>query len=191
MKLYHYSKEKFDELKSKNGQFGVPSTNKLSYSDQISFLLEPVPLNLPSLLENTYAQWQPWKLFEYVIDTSTFNKDVPFAMWETPKAVDLLYNKQDWSLVKNDNMLRLKYIEQMKQLMVKEGYQGIGVTDLNKVIGKFNKGIKDYYLKALALSKQYPEDQIQDKYAACVPHVLVYVGNNPVHYVSCKEITLK
>ena len=45
--------------------------------------------------------------------------------------------------------------------------------------------------KAAEIAKEYPEDGGYEKYAACVPHVMIYPGHKEINYDSVKEIVLK
>ena len=45
--------------------------------------------------------------------------------------------------------------------------------------------------KAYKIALEYPEDGGFKKYAASVPHVMIYPGHKPVEYSSLKNIVLK
>ena len=71
------------------------------------------------------------------------------------------------------------------------GYIGHGRESLEKVVKKFNKRTREFMEKAYKIALEYPEDGGFKKYAASVPHVMIYPGHKPVEYETNKLITLK
>ena len=51
------------------------------------------------------------------------------------------------------------------------------------------QGIEKYFRKAAKLNEKFPEDKINEKYAACVPHLMIY-PEGKINVQSTKSITL-
>lgn len=195
--LYHYSVERYSELSSlfsrnleKEG-FESDKNDPFSYNKSISFFLEPIPLDLPKILENKHKFWKSGtKLYEYKISTSQLLEETPYVLVESEEVVDLIYNKQDWDKAKGNPELIKKYKQDIKDLELKLKYRGTKITDFIKVSKKYSSGIKDRYKKLVELDKKYPQDNLLDKYAATVPHVMIYVSSLKIKPISVKQITL-
>lgn len=212
MKLYHYSTELFDTIRSRvlqeaDKEIEPPSAEEdghdlaymkellmfqkrvapeeRDYRRHISLFLEPIPRNLPSILHNEHQFWKSGRvLWEYIIDSRDLPKSIPFRIVETPEAVELLYEKQDWTHAKGNPDLVKKYVAQKKQLEIELGLHDEGRVKFEVAAKKYSKGIADYYAQAYELHTKYPEDKVMEKYASCVPHALIYPG---VQFISINE----
>lgn len=219
MNFYHYSIEPYDNLRSKvlqeaNKTIDEPSSDEqmhemaymkellmfqkshapdeYDYQRNISLFLEPVPRNLPSILHDKHQFWKSGvELWEYTIDSRDLPKTIPFRLVESPEVVELLYEKQDWSNAKGNPALVNKYKAEKAQLEIELHLKGKGTTALELIARKYNKGIAGYYAKAYKLHVDNPEDKIIEKYAACVPHLMIYPGVQFVSYKERQQIKLK
>ncbi len=219
MNLYHYSVEKHDNIRSHvlqeaDKEIEPPNSDEsghelaymkellsfqkrhapdlYDYKRSVSFFLEPIPRNLPSILHNEHKFWKSGvSLWEYVIDSRDLPKSVPFQLVESNETTELLYRKQDWSNAENNPALVKKYKQEIEQLKLELHLKGEGSTALEVIARKYSKGIANYYAKAYKLHKDNPEDGIMDKYAACVPHLMVYPGVQFVPYKERNPIKLK
>lgn len=219
MNLYHYNVEKHDNIRSHilqeaDKEIEPPSSEEsghelaymkellsfqkryapdpYDYKRNVSFFLEPIPRNLPSILHNEHNFWKSGvSLWEYVIDSRDLPKNVPFQLVESNEATELIYRKQDWSNVNDNPALIKKYKQELEQLKIELRLKGEGSTALEVIARKYSKGIANYYAEAYKLHKDNPEDGIMDKYAACVPHLMVYPGVQSVPYKECNPIKLK
>lgn len=196
MFLYHYSKDEYPKLKSLNlrkvedGDKDFPA-DPMHYGNHISFLFEKIPLNLPSKTNNMFSQWQKGsKLFEHVIDTKDLPVDLIYLITETPEKTKLLYETQDWDKTKDNPALIAKYKEEIAVMEKKLNYSGTGRVDFVLNAKKFNSGILKHYVETMNLAKKYPDDGLLDKYAACVPHAMLYVGQTPIKVTTSKQVVL-
>lgn len=219
MNLYHYSIEKYETIRSKVLQeadktIEPPSSDEsghelaymkellmfqnshapdlYDYKRSVSLFLEPIPKNLPSILHDEHKFWKSGiSLWEYTIDSRDLPKKVPYMLAEAPEVTDLIYNKQDWTSADSNPALVKKYKQDVEKLRLELHLKGEGSTALEIIARKYSKGIANYYAEAYKLHKDNPEDGIMDKYAACVPHLMVYPGVQYVDYKECNPIKLK
>lgn len=218
MLFYHYSEHEFPELKSllaqgrqdnssqverDSGFFDKVKINfdqvlrrlgmrdEYSYDRHVSLFLEPIPLDLAKIFKGQHKYWRSGlELFEYTIHLDDLPKDIRFIMEETPDKTRLLYEVQDWGSAKTNPSLVLKFKAEVIELQQENGYIGYGVNALVKVCRHFNKGIRHYYQLSENLAKRFPEDGIQAKYAACVPHLMVYPGYRSIKISETKKVVL-
>lgn len=186
MLLYHYSENSYPTLKSRALQSNVIAEDEKDYTNHISFFLEPIPLDLPEILEHRHSFWRSGKtLYEHIVDT----KDLPnqdnllFYLTETPEKVDIVFYSQ---LAKNDK--DPKYWEAVNK--VKGEFTGRGVDDLIKMTRNYNSGIADYYRNLVKMDKEFPKDDLLQYYAACVPHLMVYTCMDPVKVRTIRRLKL-
>lgn len=196
MLLYHYSNEEYKELGSLNYQKKAKKENGVdkieNYSDHISFFLEPIPIDLPDILEGKHNFWKSGQtLYEHIVDTNVFHPDIKYVIVETPEKTHLLYSIQDWSKCEGNPELIKKYKSQIRKMEIRKGYSGEGITSFVKAAKPLSHGIKGYYRNMVKLDKENPEDNLMDKYASCVPHVMMYTGMDPIKVKRVKQITLK
>lgn len=198
MLLYHYSENEYNALKSMNlraleakDDEVIDDPNPRAYANHISFLFEKIPLDLAKVTDNAFSFWKSGKqLYEHVVDTSSLPLKLPYYITETPEKTRLLYVTQNWSQAKGNPELVKKFKQQIADMEKKNGYIGESRMDFVSKARKFNHGIKKYYQEAFELALAYPEDDILDKYAACVPHAMLYVANTPIQVRSVKKIEL-
>ena len=219
MLFYHYSEIEFDELKSlvaqgKQGRdseiernagffdklsnsvlqmlFRLSPKGEFEYNRHISLFLEPIPLNLPSIWEHKHEFWKSGlELFEYTVELKDIPENISFHLIETPEQIRLLYEKQDWELAKDHPELIPKFKKEIIDMENSKGYRGHGKNNMVRVCRRFTRGINRYYQHAVQLSKDYPEDGLNRKYAACVPHLMIYPGYLPIPVASVKKVALR
>ena len=216
MLYYHYSAEGFPELKSlvAQGRKGRNSDverstltvleNKIqqildklvlkgehSYDRHVSLFLEPIPLNLPEIFEHKHEFWiSGLKLIEHIVLLEDIPENISFSLEESPEKTHLLYKKQDWTLVKEKTELIAEFKKEIVESQKKHGYIGHGKNSMIKACGRFTTGIERYYRESAKIAKQYPEDGGYSKYAACVPHLMIYPGYKSIKVHSHREIVL-
>ena len=196
--LYHYSVERYTELSSlaarglqKEG-FEAKESDPFAYNKSISFFFEPIPLDLPEILYHEHKFWKTGaELYQYEISTVQLKEETPYVLTEGEEIVDLIYNKQDWSKVKGNPALISKYKEEIKALELKLKYRGTNIDDLIRVSKRYRTGIRERYKALYELNLKYPEDNLLDKYAATVPHVMIYTDKLKIKPKSTKRIRLK
>lgn len=196
--LYHYSVEKYDSLKSLSARelqkegFVSNEQDPFAYNKSISFFFEPIPLDLPEILNNEHNFWKSGtRLYQYEISTSQLEEDVPYLLTESEEIIDTLYNKQDWSKAKGQPEIVKQYKAELKELETRLRYKGTGVDNLIRVAKKYRTGIREKYKALYQLHLKNPEDGLLDKYAACVPHVMIYVDKQVLKPQRVQRIRLK
>ena len=200
MKLYHYSKDLYDVLKTKAAVGGLTKEqikesndhaiyrhDPGAYIDHISFLFDPIPLKL---LGEIYEDKNPvWfngnKLNEYIVDTSQFEKDILYRIVETPACIKMLdsITGKDWE---NDSFKR-NYFKQRYDTQIELSEIGNSKFELEKQITKFHGKTEHFYL--LASKRKDFQDNIT-KYAANVPHVKLYPKFGIVKISSVSKVVI-
>lgn len=196
--LYHYSVEKYDNLltliargKEKEG-FDSDVNDPFSYNKSMSFFLEPIPRDLPSLYDNKHHFWKEGvELYEYIIPLSHLKEDTPYIIVETREKTDLIRNKQDWDSITEDTLdIKMKYLKEINELQVKKKYKGMNISSFLKGLRTVPLEIRKDFINAYSYIKKDKDFDLLDKYAAYVPHVMFYVDKQVVKYSSVKKIVL-
>lgn len=216
MIFYHYSAEEFDTLKSLVAQektnrsrvkfSGILDNIKgklikfkdrflpgdeFSYDRSLSFFLEPIPLDIAELYANKHERWKSGlELYQYEVSLDKLPKSIAFRLCESTKKTKLLYEQQDWSKVETDPAVADVYIEEVHELEKRLGYIGHGVNELVKACRPFRRGLRDSIKKANQLARKNPDDGIMKKYAACVPHLMIYPGYKEIEFSKVSKIIL-
>ena len=190
MKFYHYNTEEFDALLSTairgKGDIG---NNPRAYNRNISLFLEPLPLNVAEIFNNTHEFYRSGlTLIEHVVDSNAIELDILFTLTETPEKVALLYGSQKWYEGMPEELIiaNKKEIDDMEE---SKGYMGQGRLDMIKACRSIPKGIEKYFMKSAKLHGKFPKDKINQKYAANVPHLMIYPKGS-IKVQSTKSITL-
>ena len=218
MKFYHYASEEFEDLRSRLAQGKgklfimdrlpallddlqgalavqldkVRLKDEWSYERSISLFLEPVPLDIAGIYKDQHEFWQSGReLVQYEVDLKDLPAGIAWRLVESPEKTKLLYETQDWEATKKDKTLIPQYVKEVKDKEKSMGYVGHGHVSLERITKKFNRKTRRFMEQATEIALQYPEDGGFKKYAACVPHVMIYPGYKPVDYVETKTITLK
>lgn len=191
MVLYHYNAKLFKDIRSLALQADI---NKVSaareYNHSVSFLFEPIPLDIASILKGRGREWRKgMRLVEYEIDINALEADILFHITESPEKTKLLYETQDWSMAKGNPQLVKQYLHEVTELEKDLGYYGQGKNNLIKGINRIPKGIRRYYTEAVKLCDRENETAVYDKYAALVPHVMVY-PTTPIRVKRARNIVL-
>jgi hypothetical protein len=182
MLLYHYATEKFETLKTRERQsplakedvktekqrsFEQYKKTKIMepgyYYEHISFMFEPPPLReMSRIFPPEHLAWRKGnKLFEHVVDSAKIGS-FGFYVVESPEKIELFY----------DEALSLKdYHIAHKRVIDENRYIGSGHTQLSRQSEKF-LGTTHNLFRAIKTRSNY--DDIKLKYAATVPHVMLY-----------------
>lgn len=193
MKLYHYSKQHYSELRTLEKQRPISQEEKKKaieirlsslapgfYYEHISFFFDPVPYEaLGKIFGKDHHTWFPGsQLFEYEIDVKQLGHFSYFIV-ETPEKTELFYNQT----ISDD-----EYDVRIKEIIEEHHYIGQGEKAFIKASEPLIGSTRDYYLKI----KSRPNwNDIKNKYAATVPHVMVYPDKGIVKYNAVKEVTIK
>jgi len=200
MKLYHYSKELFDILKTRRKQGvctkeeieeGAAKATKFSmvgpYYDHISFYMDRPPLDiLPKIFKGKHDFWiNGNRIHEYIVDVDSLEKNILFYMTETPAKVKHM-DTVEWPDDPTDEFLIKYFAEGLKQAL-KLGEVGRGREELKKQILKYVGKTRDYYIQA---SHRKDFDENIQKYAACVPHLMLYPSSGTIDIVSVSDLVV-
>lgn len=219
MKLYHYASEPYSVLKSRlrQGKMQIIKSERKPdlmkkmesgllqtldvldlipswhYDRSISFFLEPIPLDIAKLYKGKHSFWKSGvELFEHVIDIDDLAAEPFYYLAETPKKIEFLYEKQDWDSITGPNDPKIKqFLKEIQKMEKKEHYRWKGRKEMLRVCKPFRGKLKDYIKKVVEIHEKHPEDGIMNKYAACVPHLMVYPGVMSIKVDNVSKITLK
>jgi len=182
MKLYHYSKSLYDILKNRL-RSGAADDKEIKeqtewnkkingpgiYNAHISLFFDPLPLTLLGQIFG--AGHHTWvngnELYEYVIDTNSLDEDIVYDVVESPIAVKTL-DETEW--VDTDEFL-IQHKKKINAIKINSGEIGKSKSKLEKEINKYKNKTKDFYIAA---SRRDDFKENFNKYAACVPHVMLY-----------------
>lgn len=180
--FYHYSVERYDVLKSQVLQGKIPrDNNPMQYGKNISLFFEPIPLNLPEILHNAHDFWRSGnRVWCHEILAKDIPSNIIYKVTESPEKTELLYQKQDWSKVINSPETKDRYLAEIRLMEEKHKYVGKGRVEFLRASERFRSGIEGYYRAMYELHLKNPEDKLIEKYAACVPHAMIYPDMTPL-----------
>lgn len=194
--LYHYSKVRYDTLLSRELQLptlteverekGIKDAKEVwapgPYFKHISFFTEEVPFEiLGTIFGKEHHAWYPGaKLFEYKIDISTLSS-FTFRLAESELCQEML------SATKYANLPDGDWFELRYRRQVKAGEIGTTLSQLKKVILDNQGKTRQAYLK---IRSQPNWEQIKMKYAASVPHLMVYFERGELSVKEVRRVTV-
>lgn len=200
MQLFHYSVERYGTLKTKEKQGTVTEEdrqkaiqehrdyyNKMGidrpgfYFEHISFFFERPPLErMSKVFPSGHDFWfKGNRVFEHIVDSSSIGS-FAFEIVEFPEKYDLYYN---------DNIDTATYIVKLKEATESLGYIGKGnkalelAVENNKLLNKTG-----YYYDLLKSRPNF--DKIKNKYAATVPHVMLYPSTGIVRPFKIQQVVI-
>jgi hypothetical protein len=199
MYIYHYSKKRFNELRSLSHQRNetkkeLDDINKKytqtmapgPYANNISFFIEPIPIDiLGDLFDNKHQVWFNGNhLYEYFIDVESLDKNILFNIVETPDDTKLMDSKDTDSMSDDefDTYMRLKMTNKYSR-----GEIGIGRNNLIHQISRFLGTIRQAFIDAR--SRTDAKDTV-NKYAANVPHLMLYPESGIIQYKRVEQIVI-
>ncbi len=193
MKLYHYAAQHFDALRTLEKQRPITAKEIQAgaeamqsgiypgpYYTHISFFVEPVPLDILSkIFPKEHASWfSGSRLYQYTIDAGHIGA-FKYLVTETPEKSVLYY---DDSL--DTKAYYRRYLKQLHDLH----HVGEGAAQLEKAV-------KPYLGKTRGFFEQIPQRpnyaELKLKYAATVPHVMLYPESGVIEYESVKKVVVK
>jgi hypothetical protein len=197
MYIYHYSSDKYSELRSLRKQSGRSkkeldqidkdfSFNENKYTNNISFFIEPIPYDIiGDLFNNKHNVWKNGNvLYEYMIDVNTLEKNIYYSLVESPediKTLDLNYDKD-----MTDKEFDI-YIKNKLDAKYARGETGIGRANLIKQIKLYLGTTRQLFIDA---RKRYDAELTKTKYAANVPHLMLYPSSGIIQYQKYDQITI-
>lgn len=188
--LYHYATLQYDVLKTRKAQ-GVPKPNdtagvitlngkEFDYTEHISFFVEPVPLEtMGKVYGKEHNVWYPGsQLYEHRVDLSQ-TKSFDYHFVETPEKIAMLFD---------DSIDDDEYYKRLKKINRQKGYVGSSLSEFMHPYDQFQGQTKRHVLRASSFPKW---DVNRFKYAACVPHVMVYPKTGEMPVESVKFVTIE
>ena len=187
MFLYHYSKEKFDEIRTKenrgdifNGKPSIHTYLPGRYDQSRSFYFDPIPFPMISkVYGKDHAVWHPGNiLFQYVVDSSKIG-NFKYHIVETPEKN---------ALVLDDDVSTEDYLRSYPKIARLKGYLGEGNIALEKAAKPFVGKLRDNIL----LASKIPEWQkSKHLYASFVTHLMLYPASGVVPYEEVTTIKIR
>lgn len=183
MLLYHYSKQQRHTLLTLEKQGVISKEDRDEeekaliedhkrfgylrpgyYFEHISFFFEPPPLDIMStIFPNDHPVWFKGNpLYEHVIDTDEI-KAFQYEVVEFPEKTDAYYNQ---------HVTDKEYYRILKEAVIEQRYIGKSRDELERIAQRFNNDVTHDYFKRIKIRNNY--DKIMHKYAATVPHVMLY-----------------
>lgn len=202
-KLYHYSPKRFDSLMTRR-QSGLATPDDIkkgveeakrfnwpgNYVDHISFFFEPLPSKqIGKLFNNDHPVWFDGnRLFEYVVDTDVLDKRILFDVVESEKKTrfaDEFAKKHNW--VEDNPDLLSRYLAEAKVKRQLWGEVGVSLDGLVKQIEANQDKLLSCYKAAV---KREDFEFNRTKYAANVPHVMIYPSSGIVPYEQVNSLII-
>lgn len=203
MFIYHYSKELHPTLLTRRAQ-GV-SAEEISnsekqavkfglegpYVDHLSFFFDPIPsVALARIFKD--AEHKVWykgnALYEYVIDTQQFDPKILYRVVESVKKtahMDKFVKDNNW--VDDDPELLLKYLAEINRLQRQWGELGESLSGLENQIRIHGGSTHQAFTAA---SRRPDFDEVKQKYAANVPHLMIYPKTGKAQVTAVNRLTI-
>lgn len=203
MKLYHYAPDLFTSLQTRR-KSGLATAVEIkrseesakkylsegAYVDHISFFFDPIPSKvLANIFGPTHRAWaKGTKLFEYVIDVPALGNDVLYRVVESARKTAFLDQfSKDHNWEDDDPVLLMKYTKEINALQRKWGELGTGLINLERQIA-LNVGKTE---QAYVIASQREDFEWgREKYAANVPHLMVYPSSGEVAISSISSLVM-
>ena len=187
MKLYHYSSGKYQSLTTleKRGQkyeSKLPHHAYLPgrYDQSISFFFDPIPFTLlSSIYGKDHPVWFPGnKLFQYLVESDDIG-DFKYHIVESPEKTELIID---------DEVTTEDYLRIYPKIAKKKLYLGKGSSELTRGSKPFINKTQQYFINAPKI-KGWIEQS--NKYAAYVPHVMIYPSSGEIDYEEVSSIKIR
>lgn len=194
--LYHYSAEKHNVLKTVEKQNKLTNEEKTkwdkiahdsgrvgAYYQHISFFFEPIPIDIiSSVFNNEHPVWYSGNvLYEHKVSIAGLG-EFKYELVESPEVTEIYYNP------KYDSYSDEKWINLKDKIIKENHYNGHETTSLLSAINKNIGSVREAY-------KQLPHrsnfEQIKTKYAATVPHLMVYPKTGAIEVSSISKVVIK
>lgn len=181
MYIYHYSREFFKDLRTLKAQGKDPvNAHRKDYGTHISFFFDPLPLKkIAGLFKNEHPFYQMGEgIYEYVVNVNILG-DIKYDVVESPGVVKI---RDDFPWRSNTQESDQEIIEFRKlkdAYKEKEGETGVTLSGLKKQIALYRGKSFDYFRESV---KRSDFDDNRTKYAANVPHVMLFPKNGVIKY---------
>ena len=186
--LYHYAASEYQILLTRKKQGISKPTDVMvqvsqeirpgDYTEHISFFVEPQPLDIMSSVYKDHDVWHKGSvLYEHTVDLSLVNA-FKYHFVETPEKIDILFN---------DAISTVEYYSLLNKINKDKHYIGSTLREFMLPYNQFKGNTRQFILKA----SSYPNWKSNiNKYAACVPHVMLYPKSGEVIVQSVKRVII-
>lgn len=199
VKLYHYSASRHEVLKTREKSSSHIDKEKLekakesmeehrdpgTYFQHISFFFEPVPLDLVGkIFGKDHHFWFPGhEIYEHIVDVDHLPK-FKYRIVESPIAVEMFY-ATDWGDL--DDSDALKYFRELAEKQKAHGEIGSNPSTFKATAHALVGSVRKAYEE---LPKRPNWEELKNKYAATVPHVMLYPTGGEVKVDEIKQVTV-
>lgn len=183
--LYHYSSQRYDTLKTRaaQGKPVLPDRDLIStvgtYNDHVSFFIEAPPLDIMgAIYGKDHGTWFPGsKLIEHRVDLSKL-KSFKYHFVETPEKIKMLFD---------DSVSDEEYYEKLEKINKSKGYTGKNLKEFRLPYNALKGSTRYHVMRANTFPKW---DVNRFKYAACVPHVMIYPQGGVIPVMDTREVVV-
>lgn len=196
--IYHYNTKKFSVLLSlrKQGNLSQSEIEESEqkakeyykpkpYIDNISFFIDPIPtMLLGKLYPKDHKTWFNGNLlYEHVVDVNKLEHNILYSLVESEDDSNIMDNT-DSSTVFDISWHKNKYNRKLRT-----GETGYGLMELNKQIRKHQGTLSKKFIEAR--NRKYSDDpEVWSKYAAYVPHLMLYPSSGVIEVSSIEMIKI-
>lgn len=199
MLFYHYSSKPYHSLQSRMKQGLVTQDQRnrelrsmavkgeiAPYSDNISLFIEPAPLDIiASVFSNRHEFWVAGRsIYEHVVDLNDIERNITYELTETPDRGEYV-DQFDWDV--DDTEVYRKYHQAINKWMLSRKLAGRSRADMMAAINPYLGKTRSFYIATM--SREDYEENLQ-KYAASVPHLMVYPSSGELSLLSVSKVTL-
>ena len=200
MLLYHYATKKFETLKTKQAQ-GIVTPKDMNesldvckefydsygvrkpgnYYEHISFFFDKIPDDITRFFPHNHEIWRKGNvIYEHVVDLSKCEHFM-YEVVEFPEKTKLRYD---------DSLNPAQYVHELGKVYRAKKYIGKNIKELTAIV-KSEDLVKEQnrYFEKLLIRSDYKE--ISQKYAASVPHVMLYPAEGVMEVSGVNKITLR
>lgn len=170
-RLYHYTQRPYQTILSRQGQIDAGVRDREEGGDErtrndISFLIDPAPLDLFKGHFTNHPLWSQRAVYENSVLLEALPANVAWKIIETPALTELA--DRLWGKVPEHI-----YEQHEEQVHRTDKTKGIGRDALDRTLQRFRGGTRQAYQKLFA--RPDFKGDLENYYAACVPHVVVTV----------------
>jgi hypothetical protein len=191
MHIYHIGAQPYDQIKPKRLQGLTPKElakidedykewSTPPYSWSMSFFFDPPPYNEFLYHYDNKDRWKPGStVYEHTIDLDDIILPCYWRVVESPINTTMLGSI--WDSVDDKLWFKMRW-----ELLAVTHHMGFDLSNLGKAVEKYKGTTTDYYRK-LWDSENF--NDLKDRYAPNVPHLMLWSGN-PVKVTSVKKVII-
>lgn len=200
MKLYHYAKQQFPVLRTR-ASVNPPSHKEMEeaqkearlyssvapYFNHISFFFDRAPLKLLGrLFKGQNEFWSDGnRIYEHVVDVDTLEQNILYRVVESPLQMKML-DEDDKHWIETDEFLQA-HLKRRYEAQLKNGEIGTDLSKLKQQIEIFT-GCTEAAYRAASMRSDF--DQNIRKYAASVPHLMLYPSSGEIAVESSQQVVV-